>query len=184
MKQSLRQRRCTRTLSTPCRYFMLFVCYQSENCHLVPYKITPLRSRNRNKSSALSSRTPSPIPPIPMLSTLQSHYRIRLTPSSALSSLKGYSIITTSKAFLHDSSGQNALPDQRMLLMLAQMGMFLQFTDEKVMNQHLLAFWNIHELNNTLHISGVLKRSNWEGPCIWGLDKHRQRFRDEGSALL
>lgn len=65
LKQWLRQRRCTRTPSTPCRYFMLFVCYQSENCHLVPYKITPLRSRNRNKSSALSSRTPSPISPHP-----------------------------------------------------------------------------------------------------------------------
>lgn len=50
--------------------------------------------------------------------------------------------------------------DQRMLLMQAQMGMFGDFTDQKVMNQHLLGPLNIYELNNTLHISEVLKRSN------------------------
>lgn len=111
-KQSLHQWHCSTTLSTPCRYIMLSVCYQSRNCYLLPHEITPFPNRNRNQNSALSWRmTPH------MQNALQSDYRIRLAQSSTLRSLERASIITTSKAFLQDSSGQNTSTDQRMLLM-------------------------------------------------------------------
>lgn len=94
---------------------------KAKNCCLLPNEITPFSNQNRNNTSALSWRvTPTCRTAFRVNTESDSHAKF----SSPLSSLERSLIITTSKAFLQDSSGQNTNMDQRMLLMQAQMEMF------------------------------------------------------------